>query len=125
MKCLICDARTSLNFRNFRLDIICNSCHLKINRNFSVRKENGYLISYIFTYNDFLDDVIKKYKQTNNVMIAAIFKIDLQFYFKNYFKKQQVSLIAMPTTEEKFKKRLFNPAYHLFTQANVTIFDDF
>ncbi len=98
----------------FRQGTLCLDC---------VRWENdpewaGYLTknSSLFHYNDFMKEVIAKYKYRGDYALAEVFA----FYVKEHLEKLEYDLITViPLSEERLKERGFNQAQALLDVSEV------
>ncbi len=110
-RCSICSRELD---EKFRQGTLCLDC---------VRWENdpqwaGYLTENIslFHYNEFMKEIIAKYKYRGDYALAEVFS----FYLKDYLKKLEYDLITViPLSDERLKERGFNQAEALLDVAKI------
>ena len=109
--CSICSRELD---EKFRQGTLCLDC---------VRWEDnpewaGYLTKNIslFHYNDFMKEMIAKYKYRGDYALAEVFS----FYLKDHLQKLDYDLVTViPLSEERLKERGFNQAQALLDVAGI------
>lgn len=114
-RCRICSRPFQLIEERFRHDDLCNDC---------VRWEedpewHGFLDRNIaiLHYNDFLKEVIAKFKFRGDYLLVKVFAA----LFKEELQKHEIDLfVPIPLSEERLYERGFNQAEALLIEAGLT-----
>ncbi|MGM8215195.1 ComF family protein [Bacillaceae bacterium W0354] len=75
----------------------------------------------IFTYNDYMKDVMAKFKYRGDYEIILAFEKQVQITFKTMFSKQKLTIIPIPLSPERYKERRFNQAEAIAALLNKPI----
>jgi competence protein ComFC len=113
--CQICGRMLCYLDEGFRQGKLCNDC---------IRWEedeqwSGYLEANhsIFLYNDFLKEVLAKYKFRGDYVLAKIFVVYLKVFMQ---KIKPDLLVPIPLSEERLYERGFNQAEALILESGFT-----
>ena len=130
MNCLICSNEflekpswTSL-FMIKQPQVICDKCQSKFEqakkkdyqKDWEGTKFEGVLdsLTSIYTYNDFMKDVLHQYKFLQDVELAKIFREDFV-----HLKAETAMIVPIPMHPEKMKERTFAQVDELLIAADI------
>ncbi len=68
----------------------------------------------LYRYNDFMKEVLARYKFRGDVVLAEVFQQEMKRLFHHYYEKQNPLIVPIPLSEERLFERGFNQAELLF-----------
>lgn len=76
----------------------------------------------IYKYNEFLKQLITKWKYRGDYMLAFVFEKDLTTRFKQFFStEKELAVVPMPLSNERLKERGFNQSEQLASMISNKI----
>lgn len=112
-RCRVCSRQTD--------EEICNDCR-KWRMLYDGRDPLVKNIS-IFTYNDFMKEIITKWKYRGDYMLGEIFREAFVRVFNQYYKQvnKQIIIVPIPLSKERLLERRFNQSFQLaeFITSNL------
>ncbi|OLP66660.1 hypothetical protein BACPU_00190 [Bacillus pumilus] len=99
-------------------DQLCQDCISWNERNGS----NEVLVKNrsVYAYNDFMKDILARFKFRGDTALAELFKRDVKTTFKRSFTTDAHQMIPIPLSEERLKERGFNQSEVLASLIGVT-----
>lgn len=84
---------------------------------------NGVLVKNrsVYAYNDFMKDILARFKFRGDTALAELFKRDIQAAFKRSFSIKDPQLIPIPLSKERLKERGFNQSVVLASLIGIPI----
>ncbi|MCW1835091.1 ComF family protein [Bacillus xiamenensis] len=76
----------------------------------------------VYVYNDFMKDVLARFKFRGDTALAELFKRDVQAVFKRSFSIKEPVLVPIPLSKERLKERGFNQSVMLASMIGGPIF---
>lgn len=104
-RCGVCSRKTD--------EVICNDCR-KWQLVFDGEDPLVKNIS-IFTYNDFMKEVVTKWKYRGDYLLGEIFRETFRQAFNQYYKQidKQLIIVPIPLSKERLLERRFNQSLQL------------
>jgi competence protein ComFC len=100
---------------------ICPECFFKLNHSFQKGKIDGTEIMSLSEYKPPLSDLLIKYKETLDYELHSVFLSYLKWYLKTIY--DGYSLVIVPSSEAKIKKRGFNHLKEIFSMLDMPFID--
>lgn len=86
---------------------ICGDCLVWGDR---LNEDPIYKNISIFMYDNFMKDLMTKFKYRGDYEIIYIFEKEIKMTFQTYFSKKRLSIVPIPLSSERKKERGFNQA---------------
>lgn len=77
----------------------------------------------VYAYNDFMKDILARFKFRGDTALADLFKKDVQSAFKRSFSIKEPVLVPIPLSKERLKERGFNQSMMLASMIGGPILE--
>lgn len=103
--------------------MLCETCLSQIKELRLETRWNNTLLTILYEYNDFLENMIFQYKEGHDVALQDVFFHDVIQEINRKFR--HYTIVIMPSSTEKLEERGFVPVKQMLSQCKLPVIEPF